>query len=769
MKPESTEEPLQEPSGLDDPGRRDVLRALVAMGLVSVAGGGAWGILEATMPRGDADHWHKGVCRYCGTGCGVLVGIGKDKKSGEPKVMDVRGDPDAHNAGRLCIKGSLLPMLMEAPGRLTHPLIRKDGKLVRASWNEAMDLVTKNFKSSIQEHGADSVGFYGSGQLFTEESYTANKLFKGGIGTNNVDGNPRLCMASAAVGYTKTFGKDEPAGCYEDIDHADVFFIIGANPAECHQPLFERIKERKLKNPNVKIVCVDPRRTPTAEHSDIHVTPRPGTDLLLLWSMIHAMDESDLLAPKFIAEHVGFSDSNGKTDLATFKLFLKEYAPEDVAERIGVAPSKIRELAILFSQSKATMSLWTMGLNQRVDGAALNTTMNAIHLLTGQIGRPGATPMSLTGQANACGGVRDTGTLAHALPHGRVVKNPKHRAEMEKLWGVPEGRISPEPGLHALAMFDAMNEGKIKSLLCMCTNPGQSFPNLDKYTKGMERAFMVVVDVFENTLTSQYADVVLPAALWVEKEGVYGQSERRYQLVEKLLEAPGEARSDLEILVDFAERLGHGDLISAKNAEMVWEEYRLLSAHSKYNFAGMTRDRLRKEHGIQWPCPTDDHPGTPRRYVQGDPFVPEGKEHYFYGKPDGRATVFLTPFEARADLPDKEFPLVLNTGRILEQWHTGTMTNAIEKIRENTPKGHFEINRWDARKLGLRNGNQIEVTSRYGSLKGPCKISTNTLIGTIFATFYDSQFPINRLVTDKHDPESKQPDFKITAVRVRRV
>jgi len=728
-----------------------------------LGGGAAWALLEGELAHQPAVSWHKSVCRYCGTGCGVQVGI-RDKQ-----VVEVRGDEDAHNRGKLCIKGSLLPVLNTLPGRLTTPLIRKDGKLEPASWEEAMSLVASRFSAAIREDGPNAVAFYGSGQLYTEESYTANKLFKAGIGTNNVDGNPRLCMASAAVGYTRVFGKDEPPGAYEDIDHAKVFFLAGANPAECHQPLFERMLARRRADPEVRIVCVDPRRTMTAEYSDFHLAPRPGADLLLLWSMAKVMLDEGLFDDKFIAEHVAFRTNEGKAaGLEELAAFLEDFVPEDVEVQLGISSAQIREVAHLFAASDATMSLWTMGFNQRVDGVALNTTINALHLLSGQIGRPGATPMSLTGQANACGGVRDTGSLSHILPHGRMIAKAEDRAEMEKLWGVPEGRIQAQPGLHAVALFQAIEEGKVRCLLNMCTNPGQSLPNLARYRDAMDKVFLVVTDVFE-TASTELADVVLPSALWLEKEGVYGQSERRYQLLEKLLDAPGQARSDLEILVDLAARLGHEQLITAKTPSAVWDEYRLLSAHSKYDFSGMTRERLRAAHGLQWPCPSETHPGTVRRYIAGDPFVPKGQEVRFYGHPDGRAYVHLVPYEDRSDPVDADFPLVLTTGRIVEQWHTGTMTDRIPEIRQGTPRGHVEMHFADADVLGIRDGEQVRVQSRYGAIEGPVRVTRGPRPGTLFASFYDAKWLINQVVCDRVDPLSKQPDFKTTAVSVRSV
>ncbi len=385
-----------------------------------------------------------------------------------------------------------------------------------------MALVAQKFRDAIQSDGPDAVAFYGSGQLLTEESYTANKLFKAGIRTNNVDGNPRLCMASAAAGYTQFYGKDEPPGCYEDIDHADCFFLIGANMFECHPPLFERIQRRRRTHPGTTLICVDPRRTLTAEHSDIHLAPLPGADLLLLNAMAQVICAEGLLDEAFVRHHVRFSNGKETVDLPAFRKFLKDYAPKKVQAKVGVSADRIREVAFRFARSKATMSLWTMGINQRTQGTFLNNVLNALHLITGQICRPGATPFSLTGQSNACGGVRDTGSLGHTLPHGRVIANPEHRAEMEQLWGVPPGTISTKNGYDAVSLFRAMESGKVKTCLVMCTNPAQSMPSAERYRAAMRKCFLVVAEVVQDSETAKLADVLLPAALWVEKEGVYG-------------------------------------------------------------------------------------------------------------------------------------------------------------------------------------------------------------------------------------------------------
>lgn len=475
-----------------------------------------------------------------------------------------------------------------------------------------MELVAQRFKDAIETFGPDSVAFYGSGQLLTEESYTANKLFKAGIGTNNVDGNPRLCMASAVTGYTSTFGKDKPPGYYEDIDSADCFFITGSNTLECHPIIWEQIQDRKRSRPSITIIVVDPRRTFTAQHADLHLQIIPGTDIALYNAMMQVFVERHVIDHDMVERYLSFQEGDRPRSFTDFTTHFARYSPERVADICGVSATAIREAAFLFASSKATMSFWTMGLNQQVQGTASNRLVCAMHLLTGQFGRPGATPFSLTGQPNACGGVRDTGSLAHALPNGRVVTNPTHRQEMEDLWNVPRGRLSAKPGLHAVALFDAMARGSVKCCLIMCTNPGQTLPDLNAYRRGMENAFLVVVDAFHPTETTMLADVVLPTALWVEKEGVNGNGERRYHLSPKLVDPPGEARSDLEILVELADRLGHGQLITANTPQEVWDEWRKMSAHSDYNFEGITYERLKQERGLLWPCPSETHPGTKR-------------------------------------------------------------------------------------------------------------------------------------------------------------
>ena len=743
--------------------RRELLRVIGATTcLASLGPLTGCRVLWERQPVIAVETWHKGGCRFCGTGCGVMIGL----KDG--KVVDVRGDEQAHNRGRLCIKGLMNKEILYTQDRALYPMVRKSGELKRATWDEAMALVADQFRNAITKHGPDSVAYYGSGQLYTQESYTANKLFKAGIGTNNVEGNPRLCMASAVTGYTTSFGKDEPPGCYEDLDHAECFFITGSNTLECHPIIWERVLDRKRRQPNTKIIVVDPRRTFTARHADLHLPIFPGTDVSLYNAMMFEFIRNGFIDQDMVEHYLAFHQGEEARSFEDFTRHVARYDPATAARTCGISPRDISEAAFLFASSKATMSLWTMGLNQQVQATASNRGVIAMHLLTGHFGRPGATPFSLTGQPNACGGVRDTGALSHALPNGRMVVNPNHRQEMEDLWNAPRGRISAKPGLHTVALFQAFARGDVKCLLVMCTNPGQTLPNVMPYRKGMEDGFLVVADSFFTTETAKFADVFLPAAMWVEKEGVKGNAERRYHLYPKLVDPPGEARSDLDILVDLADRLGHGALIAARTPREVWDEWRKISAHSAYNFEGITYERLQKERGVLWPCPTEDHPGTKRRYLPGhDPMAKGAGRFDFYGRPDRRAVVWLDHQEEPLDPYTEEYPLILNTGRILEHWHTMTMTGGVPELKIIHPD-YLEIHPADAYRLEINEGAPVIVQSRRGDVELRARLTDVVRPGMVFATMHSARHLINRATHDVFDPFSKQPAYKRCAVSVRR-
>jgi nitrate reductase NapA len=716
-----------------------------------------------------AQSWVKGVCRYCGTGCGVMVGVR------DGKVVMVKGDPNNHNKGMLCLKGALLPSVVNSPDRLTQPLIRRAGTLVPASWDEALDLTAARFKEVLEKFGPKAVSFYGSGQALTEESYLANKIFKAGLKSNNVDGNPRLCMASAVGGYVTTFGKDEPMGCYEDMDVATCFFIIGSNTSECHPVLFRRLAARKQADPSVKVIVVDPRLTNTARIADHHLAIIPGTDLALLNAMAHVILNEELDDARFHGKYAAFKAMvDGKPADKTFeeyREFLAAYTPEKAAAITGVPAAAIIEAAKLFANSSATMSLWCMGLNQRIQGVWANNLVHNLHLITGKICKPGQTSFSLTGQPNACGGVRDTGALAHLLPGGRVIANKDHRNQMEKIWGLPQDTLAPEPGLFTTAMFAALGDS-IKAMLVLCTNPAQSLPNVKKYTANLKKdtKFLAVIEAFADAETLKYADVVFPAAFWCEREGVYGCGERRYSLIEKAVDPPGQARPSVNILVDLALRLGvDPKLVPFKNSADVWDEWRNVSAASAYNFKGMTRERLRKTSGLLWPCPTEDHPGTKIRYARGDdPMVPADHpdKFYFYGNPNGKATIWLRPHKPAAEPVDADYPFVLTTGRVIDQWHTGTMTGKVPEIHKAFPTAFVEINQEDAKRMSIANGDAVRLETRRGALTLPARVGEVCRPGLVFTPFYDAKKLVNELTIDAVDDISKQPEFKICAAKV---
>ncbi len=746
--------------------RRDFIKSTAAASALMALGAP---VASAAGKDKVADRWVKGVCRYCGTGCGVMVGVKNNK------VVAIKGDPNNHNAGLLCLKGALLPPVIYAKERVTKPLIRKNGKLTEASWDEALDLTARKFREALDRYGPEAVAYYGSGQALTEETYLASKIFKAGLKSNNVEGNPRLCMASAVGGYVTTFGKDEPFGSYDDIDSATCLFIIGSNTSECHPILFRRIAARKQADPTVKIIVADPRKTNTARIADLHVPFIPGTDLALLNSMAWVIIDEELDNPRFWGKYVNFMDNQkNKLTFEDYKAFLADYTPEKVAKITGVEPETIRKMGRWFGEASATMSLWCMGINQRTRGVWANNLIHNLHLLTGKLGRPGSTSFSLTGQPNACGGVRDTGGLSHLLPAGRVIKKKAHRNEVERQWGLPQDSLNPKPGYHTIAMFRALGEGKIKAMLMLCTNPGQSLPNLHRYQKALVRKdkFLCLIEAFSDAVTMQYADVVLPPAFWCEREGVYGCSERRYALVGKAIDPPGECRPTVNILVDLAKRIGvDPKLIPYKDSADVWEEWRNVSAITPYNFKGITRRRLRKESGILWPCPTEDHPGTKIRYVRGyDPNIPKDHpdKYWFYGKPDGKAVIWMRPYKAPAEPADAEYPFVLTTGRVIDHWHTGTMTMKVPELRRSFPAAYVELNDQDAKKLGINNGDMVQLETRRGKMLLPARVGDVCAPGLVFVPWYDDKKLINLLTIDAFDKGSKQPEFKICAVKVRK-
>jgi len=722
----------------------------------------------------DGMTWHKSVCRYCGVGCGIMIG----EKDG--RVKAVKGDAkNTINKGHLCVKAYYLPKAIHSKTRLLNPLVRKNGELVPASWDEALGVVAKNFNSIRKAHGGDALAFYGSGQAETEETYMANKLFRGCIGTNNVEGNPRLCMASAVGGYLSSHGADEPAGTYDDIEKTNLFMLVGSNTAEAHPIVFERIMRHKNNNPDVKIVIIDPRKTPTDQVADLHLFPKPGFDLPVFNAISQVLIAEGYADEKFIKAHTFMKTNKGdKVSFKEYKKFLEDYTPEKASVISGVPADDIIKAARIFGRAKTAMSMWCMGLNQRQRGVWSNNLVNNWHLITGKIGVPGSDAFSLTGQPNACGGVREGGGLCHILPGHRAVGNATHRKEVADVWGVPANRIPPKPGKHTIAMFQGLNDTDIRGIYIMCTNPAQSLPNASKYWKGLKEQFVVVAESFYPTMTTKYADVVLPAAFWSEKEGVYGCTERRSQHMAKVLEPAGEAVWDAFILRDLGKRMGFTkEFAKYKTAEIIWDEYCSLTKGKDMDLMGATYDRLKKVRGLTWPVPSVDHPGTYKRYTDGDPIFDAlpaskkmGRRMYFYGPKakEGKATIWLRPHADPAEPPDAEYPYALTTGRILEHWHTLTMTGCSPELNRAVPKAYAEIHPSDAKKLGIQNRKDLILTTRRGEMRIEARVIDRPAPGTIFVPWHWEEWPINVLCNDAFDPGSKEPEYKVAAAKVRK-
>lgn len=752
-----------------------------------------------TAPQ-PVDKWVKGVCRMCGTGCSVYVGV----KDG--KLVGMKGNMDSktNTNGLLCVKGINIWKVAHHPDRLTTPLIRDaKGKLQPASWDQALNLIEKKFKEYHKKFGYDSVAYYGSGQCTTEESYTFNKLWKGGFGSNMVDGNPRLCMGSAVGAYLGSIGSDEPAGAYEDIEQAKCIFLVGSNTSEAHPILFRRISRHKKENPNVKIIVCEPRKTLTSSIADLWLPSRPGTDLAIFNGMAREIIKNGWQDEKFIKQSVRFTKGDGKEEIPyeEYVKFLEKYTPEYVEKATGCPAADLKKAAEYFGKSGASLSMWCMGLNQRSNGVWANQLIHNLHGITGNFGKPGADSFSLTGQPNACGGVRETGSLSHLLPGCRPVVAEPWRKKVEAYWKVadycinPTKAINPKPGMPAVKLFDSLGGEKdttkpVKAVLISTTNPAQTLPNINKYIPGIREAFTVVIDIFP-TRTAQLASVVLPAAFIYEKGGVYGCSERRSFLTEKAINPPKGAMPDLWIASQIAKRMGLGKFIQwsdqtdiTRMNEMAWNDYTGLTANTEKTLKGATYPRMRKSTtGVQWPCPDEKHPGTPKRYVRGiDPIfedparygykIPQDVDFYFYARPDGRMNVFI-----REDAPklseavSAEYPFLMTTGRVLEQWHTGTMTMRIPETSFSHPHSYIEIHPEDAKKLGLKMGDMVKVESVRGYNILPVRIVKMSLEGVVFVPMHDqySDRMVNFICSDVVDPGSAEPDYKVSAVKITKV
>jgi anaerobic selenocysteine-containing dehydrogenase len=690
------------------------------------------------------------TCPYCGVGCALKV------RATGATSLEVQGDK-AHpvNAGQLCAKGALLGPAVRADDRLLHPLFRsrETGETSRVTWDDAITRVADTMRRVRARHGADAIMLYGSGQLMTEDYYLFGKLAKGFIGTNNQDTNSRLCMASAVAAYQLALGADAPPASYADIEAANTFLIVGANMEACHPILFNRIKARKRAGGHkVQVIVVDPRRTKTAEIADIHLALRPGSDVALLKSLLYEAALAGGLDQGFLTEH-----TEGWEEL---RESLRPYQAERAAALTGIAAERILEAARVYAQNGPALTFWAMGVNQSTSGVDKSLALINLSLATGNIGKPGAGPFSLTGQANAMGG-REAGGLATSLPGHRFVASAEDRAVMECAWGVPPGSISPRPGLTAIEMIEALERGEVKVVWIACTNPVASLPNSARVRAALQRAELVIVqDPYHPTETTQLADVILPAAQWSEREGTLTNSERRISLLEQVLEAPGEALPDWQIICRIATALGYGDAFTYESAEEIFNEYRELTRGRDLDMTGMSYDLLRRTPGVQWPYPEGATEGTTRLFTTAD-----------FPTPSGRARFHVPQWADAAELPDADYPLVLLTGRVKDQWHTRTRTGKVAKLNHSEPAPFLEIHPDDAHALGIRNGQRVRVASRRGAAELPARTTTNIRAGSVFAPFHwgalwGERSGANLATNEAFDRRSKQPELKYAAVRV---
>jgi nitrate reductase NapA len=822
---------------------------------------------QATTPGaaggGDAAiAWDKGVCRFCGTGCAVLVGVQNGR------VVATQGDPDsAVNRGLNCIKGYFLSKIMYGADRLKTPMLRKkdgkfdkNGEFVSVSWNEAFDVMAQKWKEALAKTGPGSVGMFGSGQWTIWEGYAAAKLYKAGFRSNNLDPNARHCMASAVAGFMRTFGIDEPMGCYDDIEQSDAFVLWGSNMAEMHPILWSRITDRRLSHPSCKVVVLSTFEHRSFELADSGLIFTPQTDLAILNYICNHIIQSGKVNQEFIKKNVnfkrgatdigyglrpnhalekeagnnGYPDADGKPKGDTgksepitfedFKKFVSEYTLESVAKLSGVPAERLKALAELYADPKIkVVSYWTMGFNQHTRGTWVNNMIYNVHLLTGKISEPGNGPFSLTGQPSACGTAREVGTFAHRLPADMVVTNPEHRAKTEAIWQLPEGTLPPNIGLHAVAQSRALKDGRLKCYWTMTTNNMQAGPNINgEIYPGWRNpeTFVVVSDAYP-TVSALAADLILPAAMWVEKEGAYGNAERRTQFWRQMVKAPGESRSDLWQLMEFSRRfkieeVWPAELIAKKpeykgktlfdvlfangvvnkfpvaevakvnehatprytNDESqsfgfyvqkgLFEEYAQFGRGKAHDLAPF--DLYHRARGLRWPVV--DGKETLWRFREGyDPYVKAGEGVKFYGHKDARAVIFALPYQPAAEAPDKDFDMWLCTGRVLEHWHTGTMTRRVAELHRSVPEAVVFMHPDDAKARGLQRGMMCKVASRRGEMQARVETRGRNKppLGLIFVPFFDEARLVNKLTLDATCPISKETDFKKCAVKVTRV
>ncbi len=715
------------------------------LGLDNLRGEYAYGRSEHTgytSARKIADKWVPTTCGYCSVGCGIEIGV----KAGKA----VAARPHAlHpvNRGKLCPKGLSEHYTIAAENRARYPMLRKNGKLVRVDWEEALTTMVERFRATQQKYGQDSLGVLSTGQLVTEEFYTLGKLVQLGFNTRNYDGNTTLCMASAVSGYKLSFGSDGPPGAYEDIEHADVVFLIGANIADNHPILCQYLDT----NSNQTLIVADPRVSKTAMMADFHLPLKPRSDLALLNGIAHLLIRHNLIDRAYIDRHT--------TGFDALEKFLEDYAPERVSEVTGLSQEQLYKTAFMLGRAKSAFLGWTMGVNHSTKGTETVSAICNLSLLTGKIGTAGSSPFSITGQCNAMG-TRETG-FTSSMPGYRKFDDPQDRAELAALWNIPEDRLPMKRGLAYPDIVEGAVSGKIRALWIIATNPLVSFPNQGVLRQALGNLdFLVVQDGYHPTPTTELAHLVLPAAIWGEKEGTYTNSERRVSKVNKAVDPPGEARSDFDIFLNVADKLGcREELFAGWSAPQdAFEEWRRVSRGRLCDYSGISYELLAESVAVQWPYPEGATTGTARLYGGGR-----------FQTADGRAKLICAAWEPFPEQPNREYPMVLNTGRTVEHWHTRTKTKEVPILERLSPHAWLEMNPRDAGGQGLRSHDLVDVISRRGRVKGvELRLTEIVAPGQVFMPFHFFETNVNEVTQSAFDPVSREPNYKQCAVRVER-
>ncbi|MGC8201343.1 nitrate reductase catalytic subunit NapA [Aliiroseovarius sp. PTFE2010] len=823
--------------------RRSFLKATAAASTAAAAGIPLATGQATAQVRSPDIRWDKAPCRFCGTGCSVLVG------TKEGRVVATQGDPDAPvNRGLNCIKGYFLSKIMYGKDRLTTPLLRKtngvydkNGEFEPVSWDEAFDVMAQKWKEALAKKGPTSVGMFGSGQWTVWEGYAAAKMMKAGFRSNNIDPNARHCMASAVVGFMRTFGIDEPMGCYDDFEAADTFVLWGSNMAEMHPILWSRLTDTRLTKPGAEVHVLSTFEHRSFELADNGLVFKPQTDLAILNYIANYIIQNDAVNWDFLNKHVNLTKTetdigyglrdehprqsdaanpnSGKLtpiDFDEYAASVAEYTVEKVSELSGVPAAKLERLAQQYADpNRKVMSLWTMGFNQHTRGSWANSLAYNVHLLTGKISEPGNSPFSLTGQPSACGTAREVGTFSHRLPADMVVTNEDHRKYAEKVWKLPEGTIPAKPGYHAVLQNRMLKDGKLNAYWVQCNNNMQAAANMNEEGFPGYRNpenFIAVSDPYP-TVTAMAADLILPTAMWVEKEGAFGNAERRTQFWRQQVDAPGEAKSDLWQLMEFSKRFTveevWGDELLAKMPEAagktmyevlfengqvnqypleetaegfnndeanhfgyyvqkgLFEEYATFGRGHGHDLAPF--DTYHQARGLRWPVV--DGKETLYRFREGyDPYVSEGEDVEFYGHKDGKAKIIFAPYEAPPEVPDEEYDLWLSTGRVLEHWHSGSMTRRVPELHRAFPSAVVFMHPDDASARGLRRGQKITISTRRGEMVSRLETRGRNKPpkGLVFVPWFDEGQLINKLTLDATCPLSKETDFKKCACKVER-